>query len=181
MGDKERDHIITLAEKGLEAREIGEMFGRSSSIVRQIVRVYNMAKDGNVAGAWKSAIGTNNTALFGWACSRNGIDPHQAMERRTQGSDEVTNRDATVAKKEIPDTEAIVDAILAQTGKMELWIEDLTKKLDQLAVIIQSCTAGLKETMNVNTDLLNRELTKHTETLNGIKSNTRFKGGNQIR
>ena len=34
---------------------------------------------------------------------------------------------------------------------------------------------------NTNADIINREQLKHTETLNGIKSNTKSRYGNQIR
>lgn len=176
MTDKERDHILKLLETGLEPNEIGEMFERSGSIVRQIKRVYEAVKAGDVEGARASAMTSKNVSLFEWACRRNGIDPNQKPETSPQEPQPPDKKPALEG-----DAELLFDAILAHTNKMELRMEDLMKKLDQLAVIIQSCAAGTKDAINRNADIINREQVKHTETLNGIKVNTKSRYGNQIR
>lgn len=152
------------------------MFGRSATIVRHIKRINEAVKAGDVHGAWASAMTTKNEALFEWACRRHGVNPN-----RPQLSPDPEEKPTEQTPPPMFDSGAVLDAILAQTNKMDLRMEDLMKKLDQLAVIIQSCAAGMKDTINTNADIINREQLKHTETLNGIKSNTKSRYGNQIR
>lgn len=173
MTDKERDHILTLLEKGLEANEIGEMFNRSGSVVRLIHRVWLACKNGEIAEAKRMADSSRNVALFQWACRRNGINPDQTPdEEKPKEEPEKAVTAATI--------QDIEDAIHVLDGKQALRLDQLLAKLDQLAVILQSCTVGIKEGINANADILNRELMKHSETLNGIKSNTRRKFDNRI-
>ena len=176
MTDKERDHILKLVETGLDASEIGEMFGRSVGIVRMIKRVYDAVKAGDMEEAKRIAMTSKNSALYEWACVKNGVDPNpQESAPATEPKHPKQDHDSPV------DVDAVVDAVLAADNKAELRMDKLLAKLDQLAVIIQSCAANPKEAMNTNTDVIKREQIKHTETLNGIKVNTKSRFGNQIR
>lgn len=171
MTDKERDHIIKLLSNGIEAAEVGEILQRAPSTVRLIKRTYDAVKAGDIETARRTS--SSYISVFEWACKRNGVDPNQKPEPSAPGPGP--------SQKVPEDREAILDAILALTNKTDLRQEDLMKKLDQMAVIIQSCAAGMKDTINTNADIIHREQMKHSETLNGIKVNTKSRYGNQIR
>lgn len=170
MTDEERDNVLLLLDKGLSPAQVGSILSRSASVVRQIQRVYEAVKAGDIEGAKKRAMTSNNTALFFWACRKHGVDPSPPKEPERPAPDEPDTAHRGNDPTTLNDLE---DAIHVASKKDDARMDDLLKKLDQLATIIQSCAADVRNAINANADIQMAELKRQSDLLGGIKMNTK--------
>jgi hypothetical protein len=68
MTNYDRDKCYTLSEKGLKAKEIGEILNWEKSTVSYIIRIGDLVKQGDIAGAEK--IKKGHELVFDWACEK---------------------------------------------------------------------------------------------------------------
>lgn len=160
--------MLLLFQNGISTTKISNILGVAQSTACTVIGLYNDIATKDFARA-KSRAETNRAQKsLEWACNKHGYSVADLDQPAQQGP--TTKPQETPSA---PDMDAVIDAVLASDNKAELRMEKLFKKLDQLATIFQSLTQGVKDNMNANADIIHREQVKHTETLNGIKSNTR--------
>lgn len=170
MTDEERDNVILLLDKDLPAAQVGTIIGRSASVIRQIKRVYDAAKAGDLKEARKQAMTSNNEALFAWACDRNHVSP-EPEEPKPQPAPPPRQDNASATLDDVEN--AIHVAAMKLADGIIPHLEALEKKLDQLATVIQSCAVDERKTVDANTDILAAELKRQSDFLGAIKMNTK--------
>lgn len=178
--DETRAAIIKLREKGFPSTEIAEMLCVGESTVFITVAVYTAAQNSDLE-ALARQVKNKQTRAVKWACAVIGID----FARVENYGKEPTPAQVEVVTPAPDKDSATLDDVEAAVQVAARLIVDcmaeLGNKLDQLATIMQSCSANNQKHIDTNADIVAQELRKQTDVLGGIKMNTKkkpYNGGN---
>ena len=177
--DKHRNDVLELFKNKFSYGRIAEITGIGDSTVRYIIRAYECVRDGKLDEIRATSNILNNVSQLKWACVANGIDPDgfiRSLANQRSKPDVVPEKDNTAAC--LADIEASIDVstrlMTMEINKtLDTNFQTLFKKLDQLAVIIQSCAKNQLDKNNANADIAMKEFQKANETLNWIRSQTK--------
>ncbi len=184
LSDEQRHNAVILRDRGFDNDGIASILGVGNTTVRYTLRVYDYVKAKEFEKIKSDSALMKNVGSIEWACRENGIDSneflgqlvngqHQEQKEEYKKSEESKNKNA-----DLSDIEASIDVstrlMTMEINKtLDTNFQTLFKKLDQLAVIIQSCAKNQLDKNNANADIAMKEFQKANETLNWIRSQTK--------
>lgn len=146
------DRIAKLAGV-FSSEEIAAALDIPDPTIKKVIAVYNTAKSGDV-DRLRATTYSNN--MKEWAAAACGL----TLEKPPKPQ-------APAPVEEDKNLLALVDAVNRLNGNMV-----------NLQHTIEAVGEMLKVCINANADIINNELMSHRDILNGIKMNTRRRGGN---
>ena len=180
LDDSQRDNVMLLANKGLGYKEISSILSIGETTCLYIIRAYKRVKERDFAAVKRDNGLMKNLGVIKWACRANGVDEKEFLEILVNGEKEPPKEEPPEEKPEakVSDLEDAIHVasrlIIEQINRQHHEdMEMLMKKLDQIAVIIQSCTKSVSDKANANADVAYKELKAQSESLCAIRSNTK--------
>ena len=187
LTDEQRDNIVLLRDKGFDINGIASVMSIGPSTVRYNLRAFDRVKAMDYDAIREDNSLMANVGAIQWACRNCGIDENKFLERLVNGEpkeQEEPKEPETKEESHISTTASdIEDAIHVATKLMtaditsaiELQTEMIVKKLDQIAVIIQSCSKDEVEKTNCNADVVLQEVKKLAESVSFIRNQAKVR------
>lgn len=182
LNDSQRDNVILLANKGIATKEIASILEIGETTIIYIIRAYKRVGERDFAAIKKDSGMMKNLGVIKWACRAHKVDENEFLETLVNGEKKV-EPPKEEQPKEKPETSVsdLEDAIhvasrliIEQVNRQHNEdMEMLGKKLDQIAVIIQSSVKAAMDKSNANADVAYKELQAQSENLSAIRSNTK--------
>lgn len=182
LDDSQRDNVILLANKGIATKEIASVLAIGETTIIYIIRAYKRVGERDFAAIKKDSGLMKNLGVIRWACRAHKVDENEFLETLVNG-EKKPEPPKEEQPKEKPETSVsdLEDAIhvasrliIEQVNRQHHEdMEMLAKKLDQIAVIIQSSVKAAMDKNNANADIAFKELQAQSENLSAIRSNTK--------